>query len=90
VPGRVSPNFETKNIFGPQLKKLRLASGVTATDMIARLGVLGWEIGHSTFSTLESGNRILADTELFLILQVLKADLSVLRLPRRRKKIRPA
>ncbi len=56
-----------------------------ATAMIAKLGVLGWEVGHSTFSTLEAGHRILADTELALILQVLKANLSDLRIPRRRK-----
>ena len=88
VPGRVSPKFETKNIFGPQLKKLRLARGVAATDVIAQLGVLGWEVGHSTFSTLEAGDRILADTELALILQVLKANLSDLRLPKKRKQNR--
>ncbi len=85
VPGRVSPKSETKNIFGPQLKKLRAAKGVAATEVIAQLGVLGWEVGHSTFSTLEAGDRILADTELALILQVLKANLSDLRLPKRRK-----
>lgn len=87
MPGRVSPQSKTKNIFGPQLKKLRNAKGVSATDVIAKLGVLGWEVGHSTFSTLEAGDRILADTELALILQVLKANLGDLRLPRRRKHI---
>ncbi len=85
VPGRVSPKSPTKNIFGPQLKKLRTAKGVAATEVIAQLGVLGWEVGHSTFSTLEAGDRILADTELALILQVLKANLTDLRLPRRRR-----
>jgi hypothetical protein len=87
VPGRVSPKFETKNIFGPQLKKLRTTKGITATDAIAQLNVLGWDVGHSTFSTLEAGGRILADTELMLILQVLRCNLADLRLPRRRKRI---
>jgi transcriptional regulator with XRE-family HTH domain len=82
VPGRVSPKSETKNIFGPQLKKLRISQGVTATKVIAQLGVLGWDVGHSTFSSLEAGDRILADTELVLVLRVLHADLSDLRLPR--------
>ncbi|HVE16326.1 MAG TPA: helix-turn-helix transcriptional regulator [Chthoniobacterales bacterium] len=85
MPGRVSPISESKNIFGPQLKKLRLARKITATKVIAQLGVLGWEVGHSTFSSLEAGNRILADTELALVLRVLKADLTDLRLPRQQR-----
>ena len=82
VPGRVSPKSKTKNIFGPQLKKLRLIKRMTATEVIAQLGVLGWDVGHSTYSSLESGQRIIADTELALILNVLKVGLGDLRLPR--------
>ena len=55
---------------------------MTATEVIAQLGVLGWEVGHSTYSSLEAGQRIIADTELALILSVLKAGLGDLRLPR--------
>jgi len=69
-------------VFGSQLKKLRLARGITATKVIAQLGILGWEVGHSTYSNLEAGHRLLADTELILILRVLKADLSDLREPK--------
>jgi transcriptional regulator with XRE-family HTH domain len=69
-------------VFGAQLKKLRLARGITATKVIAQLGILGWEVGHSTYSNLEAGHRLLADTELMLILRVLKADLSDLRVPK--------
>ncbi|MBN8711191.1 MAG: helix-turn-helix transcriptional regulator [Verrucomicrobia bacterium] len=83
MPGRVSPKTETKNIFGPQLKKLRLAKKMTATEVIAQLGVLGWDVGHSTYSSLEAGDRIIAATELALILKVLKAGLGELRLPRK-------
>lgn len=83
MPGRVSPKSKTKNIFGPQFKKLRQAKAITATEVIAKLGVLGWEVGHSTYSSLEAGDRIIADTELALILRVLKADLKDLRLPLR-------
>lgn len=82
VPGRVSPKSKTKNIFGPQLKELRVSKGLTATEVIAQLGVLGWEVGHSTYSSLEAGDRIIADTELALILKVLKVGLEALRLPR--------
>ena len=83
MPGRVSPKSKTKNIFGPQLKKLQQAKPMAATEVIAQLGVLGWEVGHSTYSSLEAGNRIIADIELALILRVLKADLKDLRLPLR-------
>lgn len=56
---------------------------MAATEVIAQLGVLGWEVGHSTYSSLEAGDRIIADIELALILRVLKADLKDLRLPLR-------
>jgi len=44
--------------------------------MVARLCVQGWEISESTYSHIESGRRILSDTELMRILRVLKLKLS--------------
>jgi transcriptional regulator with XRE-family HTH domain len=76
VPGRNSPKSKKLNLFGPKLKALRIAKGLTAVQVIARLGARGWDIGASTYSALESGDRIIADTELMLICKVLGVTLS--------------
>lgn len=68
---RISPGGKAKNIFGPRLRKVRIAKGLSSTEMIARLGVLGWEVANSSLSQVEAGTRILADNELQLILKVL-------------------
>lgn len=68
---RISPGGKAKNIFGPRLRKVRIAKGLSSTEMIARLGVLGWEVANSSLSQIEAGTRILADSELQLILKVL-------------------
>ncbi|HRJ71040.1 MAG TPA: helix-turn-helix domain-containing protein, partial [Terrimicrobiaceae bacterium] len=57
-------------------KSVRLSKGISATEMVARLGVLGWEVANSSLSQIESGSRILGDRELLLILKVLGLKLS--------------
>lgn len=65
-----------KNIFGKKIREIRLARGISSTDVVARLEVRGWAISRETFSYIESGQRVLADAELVLILKVLGARLS--------------
>jgi transcriptional regulator with XRE-family HTH domain len=74
VPGRISPGGKAKNVFGPQLKKMRQVRGLAATEVVAQLNVLGWDVAASSYSQFEAGDRILSDLELLLILKVLKAD----------------
>jgi len=81
VPGRISPSGKAKNVFGPQLKKMRLERNLSATEVIAQLNVLGWDVANSSYSQLEAGDRILGDLELLLILKVLKADFRDLKPP---------
>lgn len=61
---------------------MRVARGLSATEVIAKLGVRGWEVAASSYSQLESGQRILADIELLLILEVLGAELKDLEVPK--------
>ena len=63
------------NIFGERLREIRLARGLSSTDVVAKLQLNGWAIGRETFSYIESGQRVLADAELVLILKVLDAKL---------------
>ncbi|MBE2203944.1 MAG: helix-turn-helix domain-containing protein [Chthoniobacterales bacterium] len=82
MPGRISPFGKRRNAFGAALRRMRVARGLSATDVIAQLGVLGWEVAASSYSQLESGQRILADIELLLILKVLGAELKDLDVPK--------
>ena len=55
---------------------MRLEKKMSATEMVAKLGVLGWEVANSSLSQIESGARILGDVELTLMLKVLGKRLS--------------
>lgn len=61
---------------------MRVARGLSATEVIAKLGRRGWEVAASSYSQLESGQRILGDIELLLILEVLGAELKDLEVPK--------
>lgn len=65
-----------KNTFGPKLKVLRLAAGLTLRDVVAKLGVRGWEISETNLGHIEAQRRTLTDIELLALLKVLKARLS--------------
>lgn len=65
-----------KNTFGPKLKELRLAQGLTLGDVVAKLGVRKWEITETNLGHIEAQRRSLTDTELLVLLRVLKSNLS--------------
>lgn len=85
MSGRISPGGKRKNVFGLQLRQLRTGLGLTAVEVVARLGVLGWDVPTSSYSQIESGQRILGDVELLLILHVLGASMTDLKIPAVRK-----
>lgn len=64
------------NVFGRKLREIRRAKKISSTDLVAKLQVRGWPISRETYSYIESGQRVLADAELLLILQALGARLS--------------
>lgn len=81
MSGRISPGGRRKNVFGVQLRAIRKERGLTAVEVVARLGVLGWDVAPSSYSQIESGQRILGDYELLLILRVLDANIGDLKIP---------
>ena len=44
--------------------------------MIARLGILGWEVDSVTYSHIENGRRIISDIELLLLCRALRIPIS--------------
>jgi len=83
VPGRISPEGEKKNVFGPQLRKLREDRGLQAKEVVSLLQMRGWDVAASSYSQIESGTRVLGDIELLMILDVLEADWNDLKRPPR-------
>ena len=63
-------------MLGAKLKRLRLRRGKLAVWVCASLQRRGWDVSPSVYCHLESGNRMLTDVELLLILKVLKGRLS--------------
>ncbi|MDD5198219.1 MAG: helix-turn-helix transcriptional regulator [Terrimicrobiaceae bacterium] len=82
MSGRNSPFGQRRNAFGAALRRMRVTQGLSATEVIAKLGVRGWDVAASSYSQIESGQRILADIELLLILEVFGAELKDLEIPK--------
>lgn len=71
-----------RNTFGSQIRELRLARGISTADMAARLGAMGWDVSSSTYAHIEGGRRIISDTELLMMLRVLRVELGDLKVPK--------
>ncbi|MBE2180286.1 MAG: helix-turn-helix domain-containing protein [Chthoniobacterales bacterium] len=67
-----------KNAFGPKLKALRRAKGLTQAQVAAKLGVQGWELSETNLGHIEAQRRTLTDLELLALLKVLRARLLIL------------
>ena len=79
MAGRIGPSRSKRdkaNVLGPKLKQLRLDKGLTAAELVRQLQRAGWDVSQQVYCHLESGNRLLTDRELLLILKLLGAKLS--------------
>lgn len=73
------------NIVGKEICRLRTAAGITQDNLAARCSLLGFEIGRSTVSHIETGLRGVSDLEMVLLamaLRVTVAELVPAELPR--------
>lgn len=53
-----------KNIVGPQVRRLRNASGMSQNALAAACQRCGWDIERDTISKIEGGRRWVGDAEL--------------------------
>ena len=75
----------TRNIIGPQVRKLRLVAGLGQDDLAGRCSRLGFDVSRSTISHIETGVRGVTDLEMVLLAKALRINLDSLvpaRLPR--------
>jgi transcriptional regulator with XRE-family HTH domain len=81
-----------RNIVGPQIRQLRKAGRLTQDDLAARCSLLGFEIGRSTISHIETGIRGISDLEMVILAKALRADIVELipqELPKWKRDVRP-
>ena len=63
--------YGTKNICGANIERIRKASGMKQTTLIARMQLLGVDINPSSLSKLEGQTRLASDVELKAISLIL-------------------
>ena len=82
----------SRNIVGPQVRRLRSAADLTQDELAARCFVLGFEIAGGSVSHIETGVRGVSDLELVLLARALRVPIDELvptELPKWHKDLRP-
>lgn len=59
------------NIVGERIRLLRRAAGLSQEELAARVQVAGLDMTQKAVSRIETGNRVVADYELFYLAQAL-------------------
>ena len=64
------------NHFSKNIKRLRLASGLTQEQTVAKMNVIGSPISRSTYSWIEMGRGNIFISDFVALQKILKADFS--------------
>lgn len=75
MSSRKTVPLEAKNLFGPKLKKMRLAKGFSIKEASAKLQMGGWDLSETALQHLEARRRAITDAELVTLLRLYKAKL---------------
>lgn len=67
-----------KNVVGSRVHFLRRQKGITQLEVCLKLQEIGLPLSQSALSKIESGERRVRDTELFLLAHVLDVSLNEL------------
>jgi len=67
-----------KNIVGPQVRRLRVAAGLSQEALAGRLQVAGWDLSRAGLSKIEAGLRLVIDAEAVVLARVLGVALDEL------------
>jgi transcriptional regulator with XRE-family HTH domain len=65
----------TRNLVGAQIRKMRMETGLSQSDLAASCQRIGWDVSRDTIAAIEGRSRLLADFELILLAQVLQQPL---------------
>lgn len=75
---RIYWSGQSKNIIGPQIRRLRLERGLTQKALAQQLQLAGYEFSDLTILRIENGTRFVPDYELKALAQALRVDYGVL------------
>ncbi len=67
-----------KNIVGPQVRRLRVAHGMSQADFAARCQRGGWDVARIAIAKIENGTRCVSDSELVELARAFKQPVSEL------------
>ena len=65
-----------QNLVGPQVRRLRMAAGLSQEAFAAKLQLAGWDISRAGLSKIESRLRRVNDAETYLLAKVLGCPLA--------------
>lgn len=65
----------SQNLVGPQVRRLRMAAGLSQEALAAKLQVTGWDISRAGLSKIESRLRRVNDAEVYMLSKVLSCAL---------------
>lgn len=68
----------SKNIVGPQIRKLRYQQNLTQEMFAAKCSVRGLDLSRGTLSKIEAQLRCVTDAELIVLAEALKVELTEL------------
>lgn len=68
----------TRNLVGPQVRKLRYGAGLSQPELAAKCQRLGWDIARDAIAKIEAQTRWVSDAELILLANVLGVEITVL------------
>lgn len=61
----------SKNIVGPQVRRLRTEVGLSQDAFAAKLQMAGWDLSRAGLSKIEAGLRRVNDAELWMLARTL-------------------
>lgn len=67
-----------RNIVGDALRAAREKKGLSQAQTAAKLQLLGWDVGRTTWTKIELGERAVTDCELIAAARVLDVNLDAL------------
>lgn len=65
-----------QNVVGPQVRRLRMAAGLSQEALVAKLQVAGWDLSRAGLSKIEAGLRRVNDAEAWMLAKVLGCPLA--------------
>ncbi len=67
-----------KNLVGPQVRRLRVARGLSQASLAGSCQRAGWDIGRVAIAKIEGGTRWVCDSELLELAKALACPLAAL------------